>query len=163
MLCQQILSCASWSQAEKILFYWPLTGEADVRALLQEAQKQGKESYLPLLDTKRPGLMEAAAYTGEACLQQGEHGIWQPQNTWVLAPEELNLILIPALAFDVSGYRLGFGGGYYDRYLLRSQAIRLGVCWECCLSLEPLPREKHDIPVHYIMTEEKCRMANKFV
>lgn len=161
-LCHQIANSSPWSQAEKILFYWPLAGEADVRLLLQQAQKQGKQPYLPLLDEQRPGLMEAAAYTGEACLQQGEHGIWQPQSKSVLAPEELDLILIPALAFDVIGYRLGFGGGYYDRYLLRTQAIRLGVCWECCFSLKPLPREKHDVPVHYIMTEERCHMVNKF-
>lgn len=161
-ICQQISSSSPWSQAGKILFYWPLAGEADVRPLLEQAQKQGKQPFLPLLDAQRPGLMEAAAYTGEACLQQGEHGIWQPQDTSILAPEGLDMILIPALAFDVIGYRLGFGGGYYDRYLLRTQAIRLGVCWECCFSLKPLPREKHDVPVHYIMTEERCHMVNKF-
>lgn len=162
-ICQQILSSSPWSQAEKILFYWPLAGEADIRPLLQQAQTQGKQAYLPLLDVLQPGLMEAAAYAGEACLQQGEHGIWQPQNTSVLAPEGLDLILIPALAFDIDGYRLGFGGGYYDRYLRRTRASRLGVCWECCISFDSLPREKHDEPVHYIATEERCSIVKKIV
>ena len=162
-ICQQISSSSPWSQAENILFYWPLAGEADVRPLLEQAQKQGKQPYLPLLDVLQPGLMEAAAYAGEGCLQQGEHGIWQPQHTSVLEPDKLDLILIPALAFDVTGYRLGFGGGYYDRYLMRTQAIRLGVCWECCISFDSLPREKHDEPVHYIATEERCSIVKKIV
>ncbi len=70
-----------------------------------------------------------------------------------ILPEALDLILVPGLAFDKSGYRLGYGGGFYDRILGRGLGLKIGICLRENL-WESLPVEPHDERVDYIITEE---------
>jgi 5-formyltetrahydrofolate cyclo-ligase len=73
----------------------------------------------------------------------------------IVPPEEIDLILVPGLAFTRDGQRLGRGGGFYDRYLasLPPRAMKLGICFQCQM-LESLPSEEHDQRVHAIVTED---------
>ena len=72
----------------------------------------------------------------------------------VIAPEKLDLVIVPALAYDLAGFRLGYGGGYYDRFLTGTQAFKAGLARER-LIMDMLPRESHDIAVDSVITEEK--------
>ena len=80
----------------------------------------------------------------------GEPGPDRP----VVSPGEIDLVLVPGLAFDRRGYRLGQGGGYYDRYLPQTKAVTVALCRSCFL-LDAVPREEHDAPVDLVLTEEE--------
>ena len=90
-----------------------------------------------------------------------EHMIWHPYGMLEPAPdlssvsvENIQLALVPGLAFDRQGWRLGYGGGFFDRFLAGfAHGISLGVTYHALL-LDSLPHHQHDIPVQYIVTEE---------
>jgi 5-formyltetrahydrofolate cyclo-ligase len=87
-------------------------------------------------------------------LVQNQWGLWEPPATWQ-AVSAIDLLIMPALAMDVQGVRLGYGGGYYDRWLASSVSVNtqtIGVCWEAC-KVEKLPKAALDIPLHGICTE----------
>ena len=70
----------------------------------------------------------------------------------MVSPDALDMILVPALAFDAEGYRLGRGAGYYDRYLSGYQGLTVGLCFSVCQT-EVLPRDNHDLPVQLVLNE----------
>ena len=79
-----------------------------------------------------------------------------PDASPAIAPQDLDLIIVPALAFDADGYRLGYGGGYYDRFLRGVSAFTIGLARER-LFVEKLPRELHDVAVKCVVTEKEVR------
>jgi 5-formyltetrahydrofolate cyclo-ligase len=79
-----------------------------------------------------------------------------PDTAPIIAPEELDLVIVPALAYDSAGYRLGYGGGYYDRYLHDIPAFTVGLARERLIVGE-LPTEQHDIAVKCVVTEDAVR------
>ena len=76
----------------------------------------------------------------------------EPEPLEPLIPGKDDLIVVPGLCYDRTGYRLGQGGGYYDRYLARHRGVTLGLCRETLLYGE-LPREWNDFPMEYVFTE----------
>ncbi len=124
--------------------YWPLPGEVDLRPpalriklplALPSAGKDGQLTYHPW--TSKP-------------LRKDTCKIPAPLKEPALEPESISLLLVPALAIDKNGVRLGYGGGFFDR--LRGQAAwrsvpAIGILPKACISAEPLPKEKWDIPL----------------
>ena len=85
-------------------------------------------------------------------LAKGAYGILEPgADCPRVEPEEIDLILVPGTAFDVRGHRIGQGGGYYDRYLNRTRAVRVGVCHDFAL-LSAVPSEAHDARMDIVVT-----------
>ena len=86
--------------------------------------------------------------------ERGAFGIPEPRrDTPVLPPQAFDLAVVPAVAFDRAGFRIGRGGGYYDRYLAQMRGVKIGLCYTQFL-LPSLPRELHDERVDLILTEE---------
>jgi 5-formyltetrahydrofolate cyclo-ligase len=85
--------------------------------------------------------------------------LWEPPATWPLAPP-IDLLIIPALSMDDQGIRLGYGGGFYDRWLATSgySANTLGVCWEAC-RVPILPSNERDVPLVWVCTEAIIQVA----
>ncbi len=89
---------------------------------------------------------------------RGAFGIMEPASTCpAVAPEEIHTVLVPAVAYDTRGFRLGYGGGYYDRFLptLLPSAELVGLTYEELL-VEQLPVDRHDHPVRWVVTERRC-------
>ena len=143
---------AQWRAAQSVLFFAPLPQELDIWPLLNEALSDGKRVSLPRF------VAETRAY--EACpiqdprldLQIGQFGIREPGNRCArLSSDRLDLILVPGMAFDLQGRRLGRGRGYYDQLLRRLHGTICGVAFDQQV-VEEIPLAPHDVRMDCILT-----------
>ena len=140
-------------QCAQVLFlFWGIPGrEPETGPLVQYLTALGKQVGLPRM---LPGHgMEIRLYQPEIPLVQAPFGIWEPpEHAPLLERAEIDLALVPAVCYDREGYRLGFGGGYYDRWLEHYSGLTVGLCRDCSLQ-EHVPREVHDQRVQILLTE----------
>jgi 5-formyltetrahydrofolate cyclo-ligase len=163
-LCERLSALPVLKDAAVVLAYWPLVGrgEIDLRPLLAVWRSEGKTVLLPRV-TSAPGAapaMEAAAFEGEGALAAGRFGV--PEPTGPAAPlGSIGAVLLPGLAADVRGYRLGYGGGFYDAFLARLRSSLSGSLHPAPPTalalydgfvLPALPAEPHDVPVRFVVT-----------
>lgn len=132
--------------SKKILLYHPMTDEIDVMKAVRK-WAETKEIYLPAIEGDDIVIRQ---YKSEQDLKIGKYGILEPVGAVLDNPEEKNLVIVPGRAFDIRGYRLGRGKGYYDRLLPKMRAIKIGVCFDCQYIFR-VPAEEHDIPMDYVV------------
>ncbi|HEX5420973.1 MAG TPA: 5-formyltetrahydrofolate cyclo-ligase [Gammaproteobacteria bacterium] len=132
-------------------FYWPIKGEPDLRAFVRELIEQGAEAALPVVVAKNQPLEFWRWEIGTRLKRQSVWGIPVPAER---IPAQPAVLLAPFIGFDEAGYRLGHGGGYYDRTLasLGSRPFVIGVGLESG-RLETIYPQPHDIPLDMIVTE----------
>ena len=144
-ICRNIMSDESWLDADTVLLYHSLPDEVDTTPLLSEALRTGKQVFLPKVNGDDLTLHE---YTGPESLASGAFGIMEPTTPSIPIPTlSISLAIIPAMAYDPQGHRLGRGRGYYDR-LLSTLHIKqsIGICFGF-QRLQRVPVEPHDITV----------------
>lgn len=112
-----------------LMAYWPLNDEVDIRELLDDLVAQGVTVLLPRVVSETA--MELRRYTGRADLKEGAFSIMEPVGETFTDFAALDVVLVPGMAFDASGHRLGRGRGYYDRFLAAHPHIyKIGVCFD---------------------------------
>jgi len=142
-----------YSSARKIMLYYSINKEPDTLEIAKAALLAGKAVAFPLCLGR--GVMQARVVSSLSQLEPAVLGIPAPTaSAPLIEPEELELIIVPALVYDKLGYRLGYGGGYYDRFLSGIRAFTVGLTRERLIK-EKLPVEPHDIKVSCVITEEK--------
>ena len=130
------------SDAHVVMAYMAARGELSLLPLLEELLASGKTLCLPRCEGS--GQMSARRVTALNALAPGAYGLPEPgEDSAVIAPEKVGLVLVPGTAFDVRGGRIGQGGGYYDRFLPQSPAYKIGICHDFAL-LGEVPRQAHD-------------------
>ena len=141
-----------------IALYSPVRGELDPRFLQQALEKAGFQTALPVVTDKDGPLSFRLWGQGDALIP-GAYGILEPDTD---APEIApHVVIAPLLAFDDECYRLGYGGGYYDRTLAADTSIKaFGFAFAAQL-VDDLPREAHDFPMHGIITEAGVILPQK--
>ncbi len=144
----------AYARARKIMAYLSLPGEADLDDFIRLALADGKDIYIPVCCPDFQ--MEAGRLSDMEHFAKGPYGLRDlPPGYETVAPEELDVVLVPAVAADISGHRLGHGAGYYDRFLSRvSQEKRVAVVRDFQL-LEMIPHEAHDLPMGAVITEKR--------
>lgn len=146
----QVLSLPAFQAAERIFAYCSVVPEVDTHAILAQARRRGKTVALPV--TQPDGQMRFARFDG--ALVPGRFGIPEPpRSARTLLPQPGDLMLVPALAYDRAGRRLGRGGGYYDRFLARVDCCTVGLIRAAFL-LDALPAKWNDVPVSAVITED---------
>ena len=147
---REVLELPEVAQARTVHLYWSVREEVDTHALADALVRRGCRVVLPAV---RPGgALEHRRYEGAHRLQPGSFGTFEPVSTETIPPARLDLVLVPALAVDRRGVRLGYGGGYYDRLLAATPAAAAGLVFEACLA-EALPAEPHDVRLDAVVTE----------
>ncbi len=162
---ETLFSLPAWKNADLICGYASMRGEIDLSPIWSRAISEGKEYALPVTVTDaREGRMifrRLSEYTPEH-LTLARFGVWEPPShcsalTLEDYKKKSTLIIVPALALDDQGFRIGYGGGYYDRFLAAlSEAgiavTAVGLAFSVCHT-PTLPHETHDRPVDYIIDE----------
>jgi 5-formyltetrahydrofolate cyclo-ligase len=139
------------AEAQTIMAYYSLPDEVNTHALIDELVAEGKTVLLPKVtgaDT-----MELRRYTGRADLQEGAYHILEPVGEPFTDLSALDLILVPGLAFDAAGHRLGRGRGYYDRFLHsknRPYCVKIGICFDF-QKVDEVPVDAHDIAMDKVV------------
>lgn len=135
--------------------YSAIRGEADVLPLRLPLEAWDAAAVLPKTNVARRQIEFYRVHAGED-LVPGAYGILEPRaSAKAVDPAHIRILLIPALAYSLNGTRLGYGGGYYDRFLAdaKVRAIRIGVTFSTQLVSE-LPTQAHDEPVDYVLSDE---------
>lgn len=146
-----LAACPEYQRARTVLGFASTETEVDMLPFLRRALADGKRLAVPLCTA--PGCMEARLITGLEQLRPGSYGIPEPgPDCPELAPTEIGFAVVPCMACDRLGNRLGHGGGYYDRYLTRYTGPAALVCPEALLQ-PVIPTEPLDRPVSPVVTE----------
>lgn len=145
-------------------FYWPLRGEFDARAFIASwlAADPARRAALPAI-RERHAPLAFHAWTADAAMRDGHHGIPEPVLQDPVLPD---LLLVPCVGFDRDGYRLGYGGGYYDRTLAAwpgdTLPLTIGIAYEACrIDDGVLAREAHDLPLDAIVTDAAAHVTER--
>lgn len=144
------LSRPEVTQAKTLFLFYGVGAEPETAHLFPPLLEQGKVIGLPrMLPGRR---MQVHRYHPDQPLVPHPFGIPEPDaDTPVLAPEDIDLVLVPALCYDRRGFRLGMGGGYYDRWLAHYHGVTVGLCRQELL-YDHLPILSHDRPVDLVIT-----------
>ena len=140
-----------YRQAAAVYGYYPFNQEVRLLSLLEAALAQGKQVALPRVAN---GQMQFFFIRSLAETVPGYRGIREPAPFCPLAKDPTALVILPGLAFDLDGYRLGYGGGYYDRFLTDKPYVnKMGLAYSFQM-LEQIPKDTHDQKLDKVVTEE---------
>ena len=147
VICRKVLSHPRWKSARAVLLYASLPDEVDTTPLISQALQDGKRLFLPVVEGE---VLSLKSYTGEVVI--GPFGIQEPVGERLLDYKLIDFAVIPGMAFDREGHRLGRGKGYYDRLLPDLPAYRIGLCFPFQL-LANVPTDRFDQQVNEVITE----------
>lgn len=149
---EQVTSFSEYQNADTIFCFVGTKDEIDTAPILTHVLQSRKRLGVPKCIGK--GIMEVYEIQGLQDLVLGSYGILEPKDGLpMIAPETIDLALIPCLSCNESGWRLGYGGGFYDRYLTRTKAKRVVLC-RSSLMREDIPAEPYDLKMDYVITEK---------
>jgi len=157
-LSQQIVEAvANWIQNEGfdlVMLYLSMKSEVETDRLLEKLLRAGKCVCAPAVDTYQHRLIPRRIQGTETELVQHAYGMPEPDASCpIVPPPQLQLIIVPGIAFDSNGYRLGYGRGFYDRFLAKCPHIdRIGLAYQIQLIADTFP-QVWDMPVQHIFTE----------
>lgn len=149
----RLLSAPEFRASACLALYSPILNEVFTEKLYQQARQQNKDVVYPRV---RGEDLEFVLVGNRSELIPGTFGVMEPSGNDLMVPTELDLVVVPGVAYDLSGYRLGYGKGFYDKALHDTSegTVRVGVCYELQL-VDVLPAERHDICMDLIVTEER--------
>ena len=153
---EKLLSSDEFRASRTVMTYVSLPTEVDTYYFIQEALKRGKRVAVPFVEPGDP-MIKACEITSIDYLEKGPFGIHQPQKSLAreIPLEEIDLVVVPAMAFDGTNMRLGRGKGYYDNFLSRrelSSSRSIGLAFHFQV-VDSLPSDPHDRPVSKVITD----------
>lgn len=154
-ICLGCLSINEVREAKTLLLYFAKDSEVDLSSLAQMAFAMGKTVGFPRC--RDDGTITFHAVTSLFELEAGNFGLMEPSESAPLCDLGRDAVcIVPAIAYDKDGYRLGYGGGYYDKFLKVFCGCSIGVAYDLLVQ-DKLPREEHDQKTDYIVTESQVK------
>lgn len=148
-LVQKVCQLDSYKQAKVVATYLSLPHEVDTSPFIAQAQADGKQVLVPKVIGE--GQMMFVAYDKEA-VEMSPIGIVEPVSNQAVPKDEIDLIHVPGLVFNREGYRIGHGGGYYDRYLADYHGATVSTVYQ--VQGQEFAPEAHDIPIKEVVYDE---------
>ena len=157
VICRRILDIESYERAEDVCLYMPVNNEVDVMLLAEAAMEQGKRVWVPKVIKKgekdQAGEMVFNRYEGMDRTVTGTYDIVESLSEEILEPGENTLVIMPGVAFTWSRDRIGYGGGFYDRFLQENpQVDTIAVCYDLQV-VDEIPVEESDMKPDYVVSE----------
>jgi 5-formyltetrahydrofolate cyclo-ligase len=155
--CQRLATLEAFANAHVVMLYMPLAAEVDVTPAALRAFSSGQTVCVPRVDWQRKDMSSIEITSlDDRVLDTDEHGVRSPRNGRLILPDSIDLIVLPALAFDPQGHRLGRGGGYYDRFLARLKpgTIAVGLAFDVQV-IDSVPVDGRDAAVDVLVTDRR--------
>ena len=158
MITRTLVSLPEFARAQIIMTYLSFSGEADTFGFARALLEKGKRLVVPKVLSKSKSLLACEIKDLESGLVKNRYGILEPDEDHTCPVElgTIDFIMIPGMAFDRRGYRLGHGGGYYDRFLhhIPKPSFFAGIGYNFQI-MDALPHDPWDVPVHCLVTEKE--------
>ena len=139
--------------SESIHVFLPIQNEPDLTKLYQDWLNNGLRLYAPSVAGER--VMQHYQLTNLDSVRRGPLHTMEPVPDGEAVSPQFDIILVPGIAFDRDGNRMGFGKGFYDRFLMEGSGIKIGICYEFQL-MNQIPISENDVPVDIVITEESA-------
>lgn len=159
MICNALAESALYRKSQSIFVFVSVGEEVNTYPIIEAALEAGKKVFIPYLP-KGSKEMLAVPLGSLSSLVPGAYGIptskeaQESPDAHALVPRHIDLCLTPGLLFDTQGYRIGYGGGYYDRFIAGAlSSTCIGLCYAAQISVSPLPHDAWDKPVSYLLSE----------
>ena len=151
-----------YRNSQNIMFYIATRSEVQTEEMIKTSIKMGKNIFVPIILTECTNLAPSKIIDFDNELEKDKKGILEPKREYyrLFPPEDIDLIIIPGVAFDLSGNRIGRGFGYYDNFLrkVRSSAKIIALAFEMQI-VKKIITDKNDITVHKIITEKRIMIS----
>jgi 5-formyltetrahydrofolate cyclo-ligase len=152
IIYKRLFSLAEFKSAKIVMFFVSFDAEVDTMRMILKAIKMGKRVVVPVI--KNGLLIISELLTPEKELQKGRFGIFEPSVRYLrlIDPKQIDLVIVPGIAFDRNNNRLGRGKGYYDRFLstLPVNIPKIGIAFKFQV-VQNLPTQPHDVPVTHLI------------
>ncbi|MDY6825747.1 MAG: 5-formyltetrahydrofolate cyclo-ligase [Bacillota bacterium] len=163
-IAERLFSLPAYQSAETVMFFISFGSEVVTRPMVERVIEEGKTALAPKTKPKSRELIPSRILDWEEDLAPGSYGIPEPKEGKLrpYLPDVIDLLIVPGVAFDNDGNRLGYGGGYYDRFfpLLKSNVPLVALAFEIQI-VPSVPVESWDRPVDFIITESKVINASR--
>ncbi len=160
--CIRVMALEVFKHAGTVMLYLPMTSEIDVTGIAVRCFREGKTVCVPRVDWKRHDMLALEVDSlDDHVLEVDEHGVRTPREGRPVPPSMIDVIIVPGLAFDQRGTRLGRGGGYYDRFLARVRdngATTIGIAFDQQI-VDEVPAAPHDLAVDRVVTDRRVTCA----
>lgn len=154
--CKLMIGLPEFKSADVVMLYLPIPQEVDLSEVALHAWQQDKTVLAPKVNWSQRHMLAMQIHSMDDGVITGEYGVPEPDDGPIWPVEEIDLIIVPALAYDRTGARLGRGGGFYDRFLAGPgmKAVTCGLAFVEQL-VDDLPADKHDQPVDILVTDKE--------
>ena len=152
---KKLFSLPEFKKAKSVLFYVSIKGEVRTKDMIRESLKSGKKVLVPVSKVKEKTL-EVSGIRSLKDMVPKSFGVPEPKNPKIVSPEAIDLVIIPGIAFDGEGNRVGYGMGFYDRFLekIRKHIPLIALAYDFQIVSE-IPTHGKDVRVHKIVTEKE--------
>ena len=154
---ERLFGLEQYRKSKIVMFFVSFNSEVDTHEMIKKSLKN-KTVVVPKVANNE--IEPSIILDFDNLVSSGKFGILEPIEAMKIAYKNIDLVLVPGIAFDLNGHRVGYGFGYYDRFLRKvPKAVKIGLCFDFQV-VDKIPREQHDVPVDLIVTEERvveCR------
>ena len=156
-IAEVVLNDPELGQSDFVMSYISAFKEPDTLPIIETLFKMGKRVAVPVSDTAARTITVCEIFNTND-LKKGAYNILEPTHINEIDFNKIDLVLVPGLAFDRHGFRMGFGMGYYDKLLSEGTAHKIGICYDFQL-FDDIPKDDHDIKMDKIITEREIIYA----
>lgn len=144
-ICKKIIKCSYYKNAKSVMMYFPIKGEVLTDKIIKNALENDKILLAPKVMGDK---MVPVIFNLSSPLRKGSFGVTEPLGE--IYEGKIDLVIVPALAFDKSLNRIGFGKGYYDKFLKDKKCVKIGIGYDFQI-VDKIPSSEHDVPMDILI------------